>query len=106
MIPIRLKPRSDACRGCDVLIHEVRSLEGLAQRPPAFQRFASRYHTTTAQLAELATQAKPRLLILYHHAIALRPDVNPGASSSAELLREVSARYSGHVVVGHDLEVY
>src|SRR6266700_4431659 len=92
----------DACRGCDVLIHEVPSLEGLAKRPPAFQRFASRYHTTSAQLAELATQAKPRLLILYHHAIALRPDVNPGASSPAELLSEVSARYSGHVVVGHD----
>jgi ribonuclease BN (tRNA processing enzyme) len=96
----------DACHGCDVLIHEVRSLEGLAKRPPAFQRLASRYHTTTVQLAELATQAKPRLLILYYHAIALRPELNPGASSSAELLSEVSAHYTGHVVVGHDLDVY
>jgi ribonuclease BN (tRNA processing enzyme) len=96
----------DACRGCDVLIHEVRSLAGLAKRPPGFQRFASKYHTTTAQLAELATQAKPHLLILYHHGIALRPDVNREASSPAELLSEVSARYSGHVVVGHDLDVY
>lgn len=96
----------DACRGCDVLIHEVRSLAGLAKRPPAFQRFASKYHTTPVQLAELASQAKPRLLILYHHAIALRPEVNPGASSPAELLSEISARYSGHVVVGHDLDVY
>jgi ribonuclease BN (tRNA processing enzyme) len=61
----------DACHGCDILIHEVRSLAGLAKRPPAFQRFASRYHTTTVQLAELASQAKPRLLILYHHAIAV-----------------------------------
>jgi ribonuclease BN (tRNA processing enzyme) len=58
------------------------------------------------QLAELATQAKPGVLILYHHAIALRPTVNPQASSSAELLNEVSARYSGHVVVGHDLDIY
>ena len=55
---------------------------------------------------ELAAQARPRLLILYHHGIALRPDVNPAASSPAELLGEVSARYSGHVVVGHDLDVY
>src|SRR5713101_2980445 len=96
----------DACRGCDVLIHEVRSLAGLAKRPPAFQRFGAKYHTTTAQLAELAAQARPRLLILYHHAIALRPEVNPGASSPAELLSELSTRYSGHVVVGHDLDVY
>ena len=96
----------DACHGCDVLIHEVRSLAGLARRPPAFQRFASKYHTTTAQLAELASQAKPHLLILYHHAIALRPAVNPEASSAAELLSELSQRYGGHVVVGHDLDVY
>jgi ribonuclease Z len=96
----------DACHGCDVLIHEVQSLAGLAKRPPAFQRFASKYHTTTAQLAELATQAKPRLLILYHHAIVLRPALNPEATSPADLLGEVSARYSGHVVIGHDLDVY
>src|SRR6516225_6468559 len=96
----------DACHGCDVLIHEVRSLAGLVRRPPAFQRFASKYHTTTAQLAELATQAKPHLLILYHHAIVLRPAVNPEATSPADLLGEVSARYSGHVVIGHDLDVY
>ena len=97
---------SDACHGCDILIHEVRSLAGLAKRPAAFQRFASTYHTTTTQLAELASQAKPRLLILYHHAIALRPEVNPSASSPAELLQEISTRYSGHVVVGRDLDVY
>src|SRR5205814_6481648 len=51
----------DACHGCDVLIHEVQSLAGMAKRPPAFQRFASKYHTTTAQLAELAAHASPRL---------------------------------------------
>lgn len=96
----------DACHGCDVLIHEVRSVEGLERRPPAFQRFAAKYHTSSTQLAELATQAKPRLLILYHHAIALRPAVNPSATSAAALLNEVTAHYSGHVVVGRDLDVY
>jgi len=96
----------DACHGCDVLIHEVRTLEGIARRPPAFQRFASKYHTTTAQLAELASAAKPRLLILYHHGIVLRPDINPEASSPAALLREMTSRYSGHVVVWRDLDVY
>lgn len=96
----------DACHGCDILIHEVRSLAGLAKRPPAFQRFASKYHTTTAQLAELASQAKPRLVILYHHAIAIRPEMNPNASSPGELLEEISAHYSGHVIVGRDLDVY
>ena len=96
----------DACRGCDILIHEVRTLAGLAKRPAAFQRFASKYHTTTAQLAELASAAKPRLLVLYHHGIVLRPALNPDASSPAELLNEMSTRYAGHVVVGRDLDVY
>lgn len=96
----------DACSGCDILIHEVQPLTGLATRPAAFQRFASTYHTTSAQLADLASTAKPRLLVLYHHAIAFRPEVNPSAVSPAALLAEVSARYSGHVVIGRDLDVY
>jgi ribonuclease Z len=95
----------DACHGCDVLIHEVQTLEWLAKRPD-FQSYAAKYHTTTAQLAALATQAKPRLLILYHASIALRPAVNPKASSPGELLDEITSRYSGAVVVGRDLDVY
>lgn len=95
----------DACHGCDVLIHEVQTLESLAKRPD-FQDFAAHYHTTTAQLAQLATEAKPRLLVLYHASIAWRPGINPQASSPEELLSELTARYSGHVVVGRDLDVY
>jgi ribonuclease Z len=95
----------DACDGCDILVHEVHSLAWLATRPD-FQAYAGRYHTTSAQLAELATRARPRLLVLYHASIALRPAVRPGASSPAELLAEVTSRYSGHVVVGRDLDVY
>jgi ribonuclease BN (tRNA processing enzyme) len=95
----------DACNGCDILMHEVHSLAWLATRPD-FQAYAARYHTTSVQLAELATRARPRLLVLYHASIALRPAVRPGASSPEQLLAEVSSRYSGHVVVGRDLDVY
>lgn len=95
----------DACHGCDVLIHQVETLASLAKRPE-IQPFVAKYQTTTAQLAQLASQAKPRLLILYHHSIALRPALNPQASSAEELLNEVTAHYSGHVVVGRDLDVY
>jgi ribonuclease BN (tRNA processing enzyme) len=95
----------DACRGCDTLIHEVLTQEWLAKRPD-FQNYAARYHTTTAQLAELAGQAKPRLLILHHASIAWRPAVDSQRSRPEELLREMMTRYSGHVVVGRDLDVY
>jgi len=94
----------DACHGCDVLIHEVLSLEGLARRPAEFQSFASKYHTTTAQLAELASQAKPRLLIIYH--VNSRSSATPQASTIGAILGEMSSRYSGTVVVGRDLDVY
>jgi ribonuclease BN (tRNA processing enzyme) len=86
----------DACRGCDVLIHEVLTPAFLATRPETFQRFAAKYHTTTTQLADLAREARPRLLILYHHS----------SVSPEELQNEMLARYSGHFVIGRDLDVY
>jgi ribonuclease Z len=46
----------DACRACDVLIHEVNTLAFLAKRPE-FQPFAAKYHTNTAQLASAAASA-------------------------------------------------
>jgi ribonuclease BN (tRNA processing enzyme) len=93
----------DACRGCDVLIHEVHTSAWLAARPEAggappgtFRRFSEKYHTTTEQLAELARQAKPRLLILYHY----------NSRTPEELQLDMMKHYSGHFVIGRDLDVY
>jgi ribonuclease BN (tRNA processing enzyme) len=94
----------DACRGCDVLLHEVLTLEWLAKRPD-FHGYASQFHTTTAQLIDLATKARPRLLVLYHASLSLRPGVDPERSTPAALLSEMS-QYGGRVVVGRDLDVY
>jgi ribonuclease BN (tRNA processing enzyme) len=99
----------DACNGCDMLIHEVNTLAALAARPAMFREFAAMYHTSTAQLAELAAQAKPRSLVLYHASIVLRPEVSPNFpanSSPEELLNEMQSRYPGAVVVARDLDVY
>jgi ribonuclease Z len=86
----------DACRGCDVLIHEVQTPAWRATRPERFQRFAEKYHTSTPQLADLAKQAKPRLLILYHY----------NGLSDQELFGDMASRYPGQFVVGRDLDVY
>ena len=99
----------DACSGCDVLIHEVNTLKAVAGRPLTFQAFAARYHTSTQQLAELASNAKPGLLVLYHASIVVRPGVQPNFpanSSIDELLDEMRSRYTGKVVVARDLDVY
>jgi ribonuclease Z len=86
----------DACRGCDVLIHEAHTDAWLRTRPETFQRFSDKYHTTTPQLAELASKAKPRLLILYHY----------NGLSNEEVMSDMLAHYSGHFVVGRDLDIY
>src|SRR6185436_5603166 len=87
----------DACHGCDVLVHEVLTLDWLGRRPD-FQGYAAQFHTTTTQLVELATKARPRLLVLYHGSLSLRPTVDSERSTPATLLREMSA-YAGHVVI-------
>lgn len=88
----------DNCNGCDVLIHEVYSASGFARRPPEWQKYHSRYHTSSRELATLATKARPRLLILYHQLF--------WGTSEQDLLKEVQAAYTGKVVSGRDLDVY
>ena len=95
----------DACNGCDVLVHEVLTHDWLSRRPD-FVEYTRRYHTTTTQLAELATKAKPKLLVLYHASISWRPAVDSQRSRPEVLLQEMMSRYTGHVVVGRDLDVY
>ncbi|HXU34926.1 MAG TPA: MBL fold metallo-hydrolase [Blastocatellia bacterium] len=86
------------CNGCDVLIHEVYAQAGFATRALAWQKYHSRYHTSSRELAQIATKARPGLLVLYHQLF--------WGTSEEDLLTEVRAGYSGRVVSGHDLDVY
>jgi ribosome recycling factor len=101
----------DVCRGCDVLVHEAQTMKFVnnPMRPNAqgydIRVYVSRYHTTTEQLVELANRAKPRLLVLHHNTITLRPQSRPMASTPDDLLQEMKG-YQGRVVVGRDLDVY
>ena len=94
----------DACRGCDILIHEVLTHDWLSRRQD-FHAYAAAHHTTTTQLTELATKAKPGLLVLYHASLSIRPAVDNQRSTAATLLSEM-AKYPGRVVVARDLDVY
>ena len=85
-------------RGCDVLIHEVYSQAGFAKRPPEWQRYHSHFHTSSLELAKVAAQAKPGLLILHHLLL--------WGSTEDQLLEEIKKGYDGKVIVGKDLEVY
>jgi ribonuclease BN (tRNA processing enzyme) len=99
----------DNCHGCDVLIHEVYTQASFDKLSPEWKRYRMAYHTSSKELADIATRAKPGLLILYHRA-------NPGcdhartecreAGSEEQLLKEIRQFYKGKVVAGHDLEIY
>jgi ribonuclease BN (tRNA processing enzyme) len=87
-----------ACNGCDVLVHEVYSTAGFARRPVEWQRYHARYHTSSEELAAIAKQARPGLLVLTHQLL--------WGTSEEDLLAEVTRKYAGRVVNGHDLDVY
>jgi ribonuclease BN (tRNA processing enzyme) len=88
------------CNGCDVLIHEVYTDKGYARAAPEWQRLRRSHHTSSSQLAELATRARPGLLILYHQSY------QGNESTEEDLLAEMRAAYKGRFVSGHDLDVY
>jgi ribonuclease BN (tRNA processing enzyme) len=91
-------------------------LELYAKMPERLHSFVTKYHTTTEQLAALATKAKPKLLVVYH-TVSFPPGIAPpkflpsiGAGtfrSAPEVLQEeIGSRYSGQFVIGRDLDVY
>ena len=87
------------CDGCDVLVHEVYSAEAFKHRPPDWQAYHRHSHTSTVELAHIASRARPRLLVLYHQLY--------WGTSDADLVRETrKAGYAGKVVSAHDLAVY
>jgi ribonuclease BN (tRNA processing enzyme) len=88
----------EAARGCDVLIHEVYSVAGWQKRPPDSQRYHRAFHTSTRELAEIARQVQPGLLILYHQLFF--------GVTEDELVQEMRSCYDGAFVSGDDLDVY
>lgn len=88
----------EACNGCDVLVHEVYSTTGFARRTSDWQRYHSSFHTSSKELAELATKAKPKLLVLYHQLL--------WGATREQLLEEIARGYSGKVISANDLDVF
>lgn len=87
------------CDGCDVLIHEVYSAVKFEDWDhEGWKTYFRSFHTSTFELAEIASKAKPKLLILYHQIFS--------GATEAELLSEIQQKYDGKVVSGKDLEVY
>ena len=85
-------------KDCDILVHEVYSDAGLKKRTQRWQDYHSTFHTSTYQLADIANQVKPKLLILNHQLTF--------GSSLQSLLDELKSKYAGPVINGADLDVF
>jgi ribonuclease BN (tRNA processing enzyme) len=85
-------------RDCDVLVHEVYSASRFEQLPRSWREYHSVMHTSTRELADIASQARPGLLVLYHQLF--------WGQTAEELLWEIGQGYDGEIVSGRDLEVY
>ena len=88
----------EKCDGCDVLIHEVYSTERFKKKSSIWQKYHSRFHTSSVELADIAARAKPKLLILYHQLF--------WGATEDELLAEIREHYDGEVVSGNDLDKF
>jgi ribonuclease BN (tRNA processing enzyme) len=94
----------DHSRYCDVLIHEAYSMATYHAVSPVAQEYRRLHHTSSVELARIANEAKPGLLVVYHRS-------NMGGApmsvdSEDVLLDEVRQGYGGRVVMAHDLDVY
>jgi len=85
-------------KDCDILVHEVYSDAGLKKRTQRWQDYHSTFHTSTYQLADIANQVKPKLLVLNHQLTF--------GTTLQSLLDEVQSKYKGVVVNGSDLDVF
>lgn len=87
-----------ACNGCDVLLHEVYNPEGGELHDEHWKQYFRAFHTSPQELGAIATQARPKLLVLYHQVFEKLPE--------EDLVREVGKYYAGKFVSAKDLGVY
>lgn len=99
-------------QGADILLHEVFYAGGLAQREPKWQKYHASVHTSSHDLARIAAQCRPGLLVTYHRIYHMdiqdnRIDLAREIDRREEwILREIREEYQGRVAMGHDLDVF
>jgi ribonuclease BN (tRNA processing enzyme) len=85
----------EACNGCDILVHEVYS--GTPSGPADAAYFSS-FHTSAAELGEIAARAKPKLLAVWHYVPLQKTD-------QTTMVDEIHLTFRGAILVANDLDV-
>lgn len=99
--------------GADILLHEVEYAAGITAREPKWQKYHREVHTLSTDLAWVASMAKPKLLVTYHHIYHmnildntrnLQAEMNRRNDLILDEIR--AAGYTGPAVCGKDLDVF
>jgi ribonuclease Z len=88
----------DNAKDCDILVHEIFSQKGLDKREDRWKKYHSTFHTSPAQLGNIANQVNPKLVVLTHILFF--------KESKETLIEEIKQHYSGAFVMGNDLDIY
>jgi ribonuclease Z len=92
---------ANACNGCDMLLHEVYSHFGYSASDDGWKAYLRSAHTSTDELAEIATKARAKTVVLYHQMYFGGP-----TDTDARIVRELAARWKGRIISAKDLDVY
>src|SRR5215470_16807316 len=62
------------CDGCDVLLHEIYNPHGDEMKEAHWNEYFHSFHTSPAELAEIARKAHPKMLVVYHQVLEGLPE--------------------------------
>ncbi|WP_417615417.1 MBL fold metallo-hydrolase [Oceanisphaera sp.] len=85
-------------KGADILIHEVMHEGAISRMPEDWQKYMYHAHTSTRQLAEIAKEVKPGLLVMNHPLFFGKTD--------EDMVAELAQHYDGTFVLASDLDIY
>ena len=104
---------AEKAKGCDILLHEVEYAAGIRCREEKWQKYHREVHTLSTDLAVIAAQAQPKLLVTTHRIYHMNIQDNTRDLQAqmdvrcAAILEEIrQAGYDGKVVNGQDLDVF
>ena len=83
--------------GADILVHEVYSNAGFLKKTKDWQGYHQGHHTSTFEVGEIASRAKPKLLLLSHILF--------WGSTTDEILKETQSTYKGEIKIAEDLMI-
>jgi ribonuclease Z len=84
-------------KDADILVHEVYSYAGFLKKTKDWQIYHKSHHTSTYEVGEIASRAKPKLLVLSHILF--------WGADEQDILEETRTTFSGKIKIAEDLMV-